>query len=409
MSNGNIVFKPAERVESRLNFGLSGPSGSGKTVAALRMAYGITGDWSKVFCIDTEHGSASLYQGDERWSIGQFMHFNLDKPYSPDRYIQVIEAAVRAGAEVIIIDQISHAWSGEGGVLSIKEAAERSGKYNSYTAWAVATPEHNRLFETIITSPVHMICTMRSKTEYAFDPSKKGRNKVQKLGMAPIQRADTEYEWTVLLDLDRDTHKAAVSKTRSPVVIDGEEYEIDEDLGRGFLKYLQSAAGYTPVGSNPGYVAPQTPESRAQAAAEAAAGKEPVNVKKSPKAEPSPSETTTGSSSEIKDSTPETETPPSEQPSSEPTQTSSDPSGGTTEEATVEVHPWADPTLSIEEARNIMYAVAVAEYGFKDTDEVRQAIMESGNWTSIGSSVIITEIAKYLQHQGAQKEAEASA
>ncbi len=403
MSNGNIVFKPAERVESRLNFGLAGPSGSGKTVAALRMAYGLTGDWGKVFCIDTEHGSASLYQGDERWTIGQFMHFNLDKPYSPERYIKVIEAAVRAGAEVIIIDQISHAWSGSGGVLDIKEKAERSGKYNSYTAWSVATPEHNRLFETILTSPVHMICTMRSKTEYAFDPTAKGRNKVKKLGLAPVQRNDTEYEWTVLLDLDRDTHKAAVSKTRSPVVIDGEEYEVDEELGRGFLKYLQSAAGYKPIGGNTDYVAPQTAESRASAAAAAAAGKEarPKVAPAAPK-----EETSTSSPEQPKSEIPPvqqggTQTPPeAEAPA---TETTPDP----TEEATIEVHPWADPTLSIEEARNIMYAIAVAEWGFKDTDEVRQAILQSAKWTAIDGVDIITEIGTYLKHQGAQRAAEA--
>ncbi len=392
----NIVFKPAERVESRLNLGVSGTSGSGKTLAALRLAYGITGKWDKVFVIDTEHGSASLYQGDTRWGIGQFMHFNLDKPFSPARYILVIEAAIRAGAEVIVIDQISHAWSGTGGVLDIKEQAEKSGRYNSYTAWSVATPEHNRLFETILTSPVHMICTMRSKTEYTFDPSAK--QKVKKLGLAPVQRNDIEYEWTVMMDLDRQTHKARTSKSRSPVVSDGEEYEIDEDLGKSFLKWLSSAAGYTPVSGNEEYTAPESAESRAQAAADAASGK-PTRPKvetstSSPSPEPSTSPTTQTEASS-------TEKTPS--PTSSPTPSSSD-------EKTTEDHdPWLADGLSTEEARNIMYAVAVAEWDFSNTDEVRTAIMESAKWEGISTVGDVAEIAAYLQHQSVQKKAEAVA
>lgn len=344
-----VIFKPAQRDQSRLNLAIAGPSGSGKTVAALRLAYGITGDWGKIFVIDTEHGSASLYQGDVRFGIGQFMHFNMEPPFSPARYIEAMNAAIKAGAEAIVTDQISYAWSGDGGVLSIKEAAERSGKYNNWTAWSVATPEHEKLFRFIIASPVHMICTLRSKMEYE-QVVEDGKKKVKKLGMAPIQRSEVEYEWTVLLELDRDSHRAVVSKTRSPVVEDGREYEIDESLGKAFMTWLASAVGYKPVSSRP------------------------VGTDSSPT---TPARTV---------GTPVTTVPAEllQVPLADPSLATND-------------RPWKDEGLSMEDARNIMYAVAVAEYGFADIEAVRTAIRNSGKWAAIPDIATVTAIADYLR------------
>ena len=44
-----------------MRLALQGASGSGKTYSSLLIAYGMTGDWSKVAVIDSENGSADLY------------------------------------------------------------------------------------------------------------------------------------------------------------------------------------------------------------------------------------------------------------------------------------------------------------------------------------------------------------
>mgnify|MGYP003893927649 CR=1 FL=1 len=49
-----MELKKASRKQVKLRLNLSGASGSGKTYSALRMAYGMTGDWNKIAVIDTD-------------------------------------------------------------------------------------------------------------------------------------------------------------------------------------------------------------------------------------------------------------------------------------------------------------------------------------------------------------------
>jgi len=57
----SIQLKKATRKQVKLRLGLSAVSGGGKTMSALLLAYGMTNDWAKIAVIDTENGSASLY------------------------------------------------------------------------------------------------------------------------------------------------------------------------------------------------------------------------------------------------------------------------------------------------------------------------------------------------------------
>jgi CRISPR/Cas system-associated endonuclease/helicase Cas3 len=46
-----MQLKKATRKQVKLRLNLSAPSGAGKTMSALRMAYGICKDWSKIAVI----------------------------------------------------------------------------------------------------------------------------------------------------------------------------------------------------------------------------------------------------------------------------------------------------------------------------------------------------------------------
>lgn len=64
--------------------------------------------------------------------------------------------------------------------------------------------------------------------------------------------------------------------------------------------------------------------------------------------------------------------------------------------------PWMDPALSIQENRNILYGVAVAEWGYEDTDAVRETIVEANRWigkTPIPTIDVLDEIATHLLEQ----------
>lgn len=221
------MFKKAERKQAKLRLALAGPSGSGKTYSALLLAQGIGG---RIAVIDTEHGSASLYA-----DIADFDTLELHAPYSPERYVDAITAAEQAGYNVLIIDSYSHEWTGSGGCLEENEKlAHQKFKGNTWAAWNETTPRHRRLTDKILTSSLHIICTMRSKTETVQGEGKK----ILKLGMKSEQRDGTDYEFTVVLDLTHDGHTAMASKDRTKLF---EEPElITVETGRRLLAWLNS-------------------------------------------------------------------------------------------------------------------------------------------------------------------------
>jgi hypothetical protein len=207
------LFVPVTREKAKLRLALTGPSGAGKTLSALYIAYGITGDWSKVALIDTEHKRGKFYANRSDLNTGAFLYAELTPPYSADRYKEyVIEACKAVGEDgVVIVDSFSHAWNNEGGVLEYKNTVAAKPGKNSYTAWDEAGKVQNNLVNTILAVDCHTIATMRSKMDYVMEENERGKQQPVKVGLAPIQRDDTEYEFDIVLDIARN-HVAVASK-----------------------------------------------------------------------------------------------------------------------------------------------------------------------------------------------------
>lgn len=205
-------FTKATKRQARLRMAIDGPSGSGKTYTALTFAFAL-GD--KVALIDTEHGSASKYAD----IFPAFDVLELET-FHPQQYIDGITAAEAAGYDVLVIDSLSHAWEGEGGILELHDqATRRSGSGNSFTAWKDITPLQRKLVEGMLGSSCHIIATMRSKMDYIQTTDEKGRSVIKKVGMAPVQRQGMEYEFDVVVDMDVE-HNLIVSKTRCYLIAD---------------------------------------------------------------------------------------------------------------------------------------------------------------------------------------------
>ncbi len=154
------LFSVAERKKAKLRLALCGPSGSGKIHSALHVAAGLC-PGGNIFVINTEHDSATLETG--KTGIPEFFHAPLTPPFTPRRYIEYIKAAEAEGAEVIIIDSLSHAWSGSGGVLDMHDNATKAQRgNNSWAAWREVTPEHNALVDAMLQSQCHVIATFSS-------------------------------------------------------------------------------------------------------------------------------------------------------------------------------------------------------------------------------------------------------
>ncbi|MGV7078445.1 ATP-binding protein [Testudinibacter sp. P80/BLE/0925] len=227
-----MKFQKAERKKSKLRLALTGPSGAGKTYGALLLASGIS---KKIAVIDTEKGSASLYS-----NLIDFDVLELEPPHSPERYRQALKLAVEAGYEVVIIDSITHEWSGVGGCLEILENIAKA-KYrgNTWSAWNEVTPRHRAFIDDLLAAPAHIIVTARSKTETA-QVEVNGRKQVQKLGMKTEQRDGIEYEFTTVLDIIHDGHIATPSKDRTGIFDISTPEKLSKETGQKIVEWLES-------------------------------------------------------------------------------------------------------------------------------------------------------------------------
>jgi hypothetical protein len=222
-----MKLNKAKRHQVKLRIGLSGASGFGKTYSALLLAYGITGDWNKIAIIDTENNSASLYS-----HLGDFNVLVLTEPYQPERYIKAIETCEEARMEVIIIDSITHEWSGKNGCLEIHE--KLGGRFQD---WAKVSPRHQAFIDKILNSKCHIITSVRRKTDYSMDADMNGKTRVVKHGTKEETRTGFEYELTVNFELINDKHLASASKDRTGLFMNKPEFVINSDTGRKLVEW----------------------------------------------------------------------------------------------------------------------------------------------------------------------------
>lgn len=216
-----MQLKKATRKKVKIRISIASPTGFGKTYSALLLAYGMTGDWSKIAVIDTENESASLYS-----DLGDYNTIELKPPFTTDKYIQAIKTCEDAGMEVIIIDSITHVWKGQGGLLEYQTAL--GGRYQD---WAKATPLYQKWLDSILQSACHVITTNRKKQAYNMVQDG-NRTKVEKAGMEDEIRDGYDYEMTIAFEVTNDKHMARQAKDRTRLFVDKPDFIITAETGR---------------------------------------------------------------------------------------------------------------------------------------------------------------------------------
>lgn len=234
-----VTLENVTRKKSKARIAMTGPSGAGKTLSALYLGFGITGNWSKIALIDTEHERGRFYADRSDLGTGTFLYCSLTPLYSPERYIEHVQAAAKAvGPDgVVIVDSFSHAWNNEGGVLEIKDQIAAQGGKNSYTAWNEAGKFQNSIVNTILAVDCHTIVTLRAKMAYAMEEDDRGKMKPVKIGLAPVQRDDVEYEFDIVFQISRD-HVATASKDTT--FLDNYGAIITPELGKQLHNWLDN-------------------------------------------------------------------------------------------------------------------------------------------------------------------------
>lgn len=217
-----FTFKKATKEQAKLRLALHGPSGAGKTYSGLSIATHLIEPGQRVALLDTERGSASKYAHKFDFDVVEVFD-----DYHPRKCIDVIAAAAADGGYgAIVIDSGTHFWNGAGGFLSLvdaeaKRAAAKGGKFDTFGAWKAVDPIYQALVLAITSAPIHVVMTLRAKQAYE-KVEENGRNKIQKVGMAPQMRDDFQYEFDVegMLNLE---HELVIGKTRCEG-LDGKVY-----------------------------------------------------------------------------------------------------------------------------------------------------------------------------------------
>lgn len=216
-----MALQRAVRKKMKVPIMLMGASGSGKTVGALLIAKGIVWEmfpdlsedekWGKIAVIDTEHGRSTLYAGMtiKEQEIGSFLHYDLPKPYTTQRYKDAFTECKQAGCEVIIVDSITHAWSGEGGILD--KVNTLGGKFSD---WNKVKPDENTLLSIFLDTDVHVIACVRSKQGYELTTLDTGKLQIEKVGLKAEQKDSLEYEFAITFQLYQN-HTAEAMKDNS--------------------------------------------------------------------------------------------------------------------------------------------------------------------------------------------------
>lgn len=200
-----FAFRPASKAGRKARLSIQGMSGSGKTWTGLSIAHGLS-EGRKFAVIDTEKGAASLYAGHHGI---QFDSCPMDR-YDPRDLIRVLDSAAQAGYPTVFVDSLSHFWKGTDGTLEQVEKAKAKYGGNKFAGWKDGTPMQNDMVAAILDYPGHVVCSMRSYTEWVLE-----NGKPQRVGMRPEQRKGIEYEFDLAVAMDLD-NRLEVLKSRCP-------------------------------------------------------------------------------------------------------------------------------------------------------------------------------------------------
>lgn len=240
-----LNIKKATREKIYTKIALMAPSGGGKTYGSLRLATGMaeaikeqTGKDAHILLANTEAKRGYYYANEFNYDI-----VDMEAPHNPEKYVELIEEAVKAGYDILIIDSTSHEWEGKGGCLELQQQAG-----GTYQSWAKVTPRHQKFINAIADSPIHIIATMRGKDQYEMVKDEKtGKASVQKLGVGAKQRDGFEYEFTCTFLIDQKTNTAEVQKDNTHIFESQGATLLTENHGKKIIEWANAGEGYTPI------------------------------------------------------------------------------------------------------------------------------------------------------------------
>ncbi len=202
------MFKKAVKYAAKGRTAIIGPPGAGKSYTMMTLARALAGPTGKIAAVDTEHGSLSKYADLFDFDVMELTSF------TPDNFLRALKEAEEARYDVFCADSLSHFWVGKGGALEFVDERNARSR-DKMGGWKDLRPHERAMVDAMIASPCHVVCTMRTKNEYAEVTDENGKKKRVKIGLAPVQREGLEYEFDLVGYMD-DDNTFIIDKTRCP-------------------------------------------------------------------------------------------------------------------------------------------------------------------------------------------------
>ncbi|MGL5078319.1 MAG: AAA family ATPase, partial [Waterburya sp.] len=223
------MFKKATKSKQKLKLLLQAPSGGGKTYSSLLLASEIAkSEGKRVAVLDTENGSASLYADLFDFDVMELTDFSVNS------YVKAMNSVKNIDDySVLVIDSTTPEW--EWVLNQVTNSSDR----NKFTAWNKPSEYHEQFKKAILMFNKHLICTVRAKQEYAQTEGSDGKKKIEKLGLAPIQRDGFEYEFTTAFMIDTNNY-AVASKDRTALFKHKGSFIINETVASELLEWLNN-------------------------------------------------------------------------------------------------------------------------------------------------------------------------
>lgn len=242
-----MQIKKATKRTKKLRLSISAPSGGGKTFGALTIANGLLHNIPKsdrkILVFDTEYGRASL-------KADHFGEFDVVEPETnkgasrvlPSDYIEVIRLAEENNYHVLILDSTTPEWE------AIQDIHHKMEGKSSFQNWGKVKQTHHIPFiNAILSSKLHIICTMRGKMEYAIEEDN-GKRNVKTLGVGSQQDSNMPYFMDFALTISARNHLAEIDKAEgdslnSPIYrYTQSPFLLTEQFGKDIVQWLESGA-----------------------------------------------------------------------------------------------------------------------------------------------------------------------
>lgn len=197
------IFQKAEHSQAFLKAGIMGLQGSGKTYTATELALGLVEHMKKlglpdaskpIAFFDTETGSD--------WMIPRFKEAGIELIVSRSRSLVDLRKGIEEATgecSALIIDSITHFWT-----RFVQEYVERSNRrWLEFSDWNFLKKEWSGFTDLYVNSPLHCIMCGRQGYEYDYFENEAGKNELQKTGVKMKAEAETGYEPSILIMMER--------------------------------------------------------------------------------------------------------------------------------------------------------------------------------------------------------------